>query len=145
MAITKITGRQEVIAARADFGFADLTTGVAVPAIDLPPGARVKKVTLRITEAFNSVTSDALTVQSSEGTPKTYLVIAAASASLPLGKVWDAQAAITGTTSSNFSFVNPVASTLNILWATVGGVPTTGKGTLLVEYVVDGRTEFSQG
>ena len=145
MAITKISGRQEVISARADFVLADLTTGVAVPAIDLPPYARVKKVTLRITEAFNSGTSDALTVQSNESTPKTYLVIAAASASLPLSKVWDAAAAIAGTTSSNFSFVNPSASTLNILWATVGTAPTTGKGTLLVEYVVDGRAEFSQG
>jgi hypothetical protein len=145
MAITKISGRQEVISARADFGFADLVSGSAVAAINLPPSARIERVLLRVTEAFNSGTSDALTVQSNESTPKTYLVIAAASASLPLSKVWSAAAAVAGTTSSNFGFVNPVASTVDILWATVGTAPTTGKATLIVEYVADNRVEFSQG
>jgi hypothetical protein len=145
MAITKISARQEVISARAEFGYGDLTSGTAVAAIDLPPNARIERVLLRVTEAFNSGTSDALTVQSNEGTPKTYLVITAASASLPLSKVWSAAAAVAGTTSSNFGFVNPVASTVDILWASVGTACSTGKATLIVEYVVDGRAEFSQG
>jgi len=145
MAITKISSRQKVIAARADFGFADLTTGVAVPAIDLPNSARIHRVLLKVTEAFNSGTSDALTVQSSESTPKTYIVITAASASLPLGKAWSADPVIAGTASSNILFTNPVVSTIDIKWATVGTVPTTGKATLIVEYTVTGRVEFSQG
>ena len=145
MAITKISGRQEVISARADFGFADLTTGVAVPAIDLPDGARIHRVLLKVTEAFNSVTSDALTVQSNESTPKTYIVITAASGSLAAGKAWSADPVIAGTASSNILFTNPVASTIDIKWATVGGVPTTGKATLIVEYTRTGRADFSQG
>ena len=145
MAITKTSGRQEVIEAKADFVLADLVSGTAVAAIDLPANARVVNVLLRITTAFNSGTTDALIVQSSEATPKAYITISAGSGALAASKVWSSDPALAGTASSNVGFVNTAASTLNVKWTGAGTAATTGAGTLLVEYVVNGRAAFSQG
>ena len=62
MAITKFSGRQEVISAKVDFGFADLESGSFEQAIDLPTGAIVVGGQLVVTEAFDSGTSDAADV-----------------------------------------------------------------------------------
>jgi len=144
MAITKSSGRQELIEAKADFAFGDLTSGTAVAAIDLPRYARILKVYLRIETAFNSATTDALIVQSNESTPKAYITIGAAQNSLPISKVWSTDPTLSGTASSNVGFVNPNPSTLDIKWTGVGAI-TTGAATLLVEYVVANRAEFTQG
>lgn len=145
MAITKNSARQEVIQARADFTLADLTSGSAVAAIDLPRNARILNVLLRIETAFNSGTSDALIVQSNEGTPKAYITISAGSGALAASKVWSSDPAIAGTASSNVGFVNTSPSTLDVKWTGVGTAATTGAGTLLVTYIVSTRAEFSQG
>lgn len=141
MAITKNPGRQEVISARVNFALADLTSGTAVPAIDLPANARIQDVILRINTAFNSGTTDALVVQSSEGTPKAYITVSAAQNSLTAGLT--ARAA-TGA-ATNLAFVNTAASTIDVKWTGAGTAATTGSGTLIVQYSVDGRTAFSQG
>jgi hypothetical protein len=145
MAITKKAGRQEVILATSTFALADLVSGTAVAAIDLPSKARVINTLLRIDTAFNSGTTDALVVQSNEGTPKAYITIAAAAGSLAAGKVWSGDPGLAGTASSNTAFVNPVVSTIDIKWTGAGTVATTGSGVLLVEYIRDDRAEFSQG
>lgn len=145
MPITKTSGRQDVIHARADFALADLTSGVAVAAVDLPANARVLNVLLRIGTAFNSGTSDALIVQSNEATPKAYITISAGSGALAASKVWSSDPAIAGTASSNIGFVNTAASTLDVKWTGAGTAATTGAGTLLVQYVVSGRAAFAQG
>lgn len=143
MAISFLSGRQEVISARASFALADLTSGTAVPAIKLPVNARLLSVVLRIETAFNSGTTDALVIQSSEGTPKAYITIAAALNSLPASKVWGTDYATAGTASSNvgFKFTAPVS--LDVKWTGAGTAATTGAGVLIVTYVIDGREEFS--
>lgn len=138
MSITKKSGRQEVISARADFTFADLTSATAVPAIDLPAKARILSAYLKIGTAWNSATSDGVVVQSNESTPKAYVTISAASGALSAGLT-------TVAASTNLAFVNPVASTLDVKWTGAGTAPTTGTATLIVEYVVDDRAAFSQG
>jgi len=141
MAITLNTGRQEVISAKVSFKLADLTSGTAVPAIQLPANARIVDALLRIETAFNSGTTDALVVQSNEGTPKAYITVAAASTSLPASLV--SKGAVGA--SSNIGFLNPVQSTVDIKWTGAGTAATTGTGILEVEYVVENRTAFSQG
>ena len=147
MAITLKSSRQEVISAKVDFALADLTSGTAVPAIQLPANARVLSAVLRIVTAFNSGTTDALTVQFSEGTPKTYIVVPAVINTLAAGTVASAEGVLSNvvTAASNVGFLNTVSSTLDILWAGVGTAATTGTGMLEVEYVVENRAAFSQG
>lgn len=41
MPIKKLSGRQEVIAATADFKFSDVVSGAYAPAVELPGGAIV--------------------------------------------------------------------------------------------------------
>lgn len=144
MAITKRSARQSPISARVDFALADLTSGTAVPAVDLPANARILRTFLRITTAFNSGTTDAMVIQSSEGTPKAYITISAGSGALAASKVWSTDPAIAGTASSNVGFINTAASTLDVKWTGAGTAATTGAGTLLVEYIVDNREAFSQ-
>jgi len=145
MAITKVSGRQEVINATAIFAYSDLTSGTAVPAIDLPPNARILNITLRIKTAFDSGTTDALIVQSNEGTPKAYITISAASGSLAALKVWTTTPVIAGTTSTYVGFLNPDKSTIDVKWTSVGTAADTGLAILMVQYVIEDRERFSQG
>lgn len=136
MAITKKPGRQEKIVASVDYALADLVSGTAVPAIDLPANARVLSVTNKIGTAFNSGTTDALVIQSNESTPKAYVTVSAALNSLTAGLTSVAA-------STNLGFKNTSASTLDVKWTGAGTAATTGTGTLIVEYMVDGRAAFS--
>ncbi|UOF79362.1 hypothetical protein [Caudoviricetes sp.] len=140
MAITKQAGRQEVISAKVGYTFSDLVSGTAVSAINLPANARILDVTNRIEVAFNSVTTDALVIRSNEGTPKNYISVSAGSGALSTGLV---SKAATGA-SSNVGFLNPLPSTIDVLWTGAGAI-TTGTGTLVVDYVVENRAAFSQG
>ena len=147
MPITLIPARQEVISAKVGFTLANLTSGTAVPAIQLPANARILSVILRIETAFNSGTTDALTVQSNESTPKTYIVIPAVINTLAANTVASAAGVLSNvvTTASGVGFLNPVQSTLDIKWTGAGTAATTGAGALEVEYVVENRAAFSQG
>lgn len=138
MAITRNPGRQEKIVATVAYGFADLVSGTAVAAVNLPANARILSVTNKVGTAFNSATSDALIIQSNEGTPKAYITIGAASGALSAGLT-----SVAATT--NLGFKNTVPSTLDVKWTGVGTAPTTGDATLIVEYIVDGRAAFAHG
>jgi len=62
MAIVKNPDRQYPLRAKVAFVSADIATGVAAAAIDLPGGARVTGGLIAITTVGDSVTSDTLTV-----------------------------------------------------------------------------------
>ena len=81
MTITKKSGRQEVIAATADFTFADVADDTYMPAVDLPSGAIVVGGHLAITTIFNSGTDDKFSigdkVGSAAATKDTYAALSA--------------------------------------------------------------------
>lgn len=137
MTISKNSGRQEVIAATADFTFADLTSGAYADAVDVPPGAIVVGGHLAITTIFNSGTDDKFSigdkVGSAAATAATYAAQSAditapgAVAIVPTGK----------------KYAEP--STVGVVWTGTGAAPTAGAGRLTVLYIVDGRAAFSHG
>ena len=136
MPITRLSGRQEVIAATADFLFSSLASGTYEAAINIPAGAIVTSGGLSITTAFNSGTSDTFAIGDREGIAaavgNTYAVAAARAAGgsnpiVPNGKKYN------------------LPATVGVLWTGVGAAPTTGVGRLTVHYIVDGRAAFSQG
>jgi hypothetical protein len=137
MPIALDSSRQEKIVAEVNYTFSDLGNGVLNPAIKLPPNARVLEVINKVATAFNSGTNDAFVVQSNESSPKAYITITAALNSLTAGLT-------TRAANTNLGFRNPVASTLDIRWTGTGTAATTGSGTLIVEYIVDGRAGFAQ-
>lgn len=147
MAITLNTGRQETVSARVSFSYTNLTSGVAVNAIQLPANARIIGAFIRIETAFNSGTSDALVIQSNEGTPKAYITIPAVLNTLSAGTVASADGILSNvvTVASNIGFLNTQPSFIDVKWTGTGTAATTGAATLEVEYVVENRAAFTQG
>lgn len=137
MPIKKISARQGVIAATADFKFSDLASGVYAPAVDVPGGAIVVGGHLAITEVFNSATDDKFSIGDQEGSDAavktTYAALSAdiaapgAVALVPTGKKY------------------AKSGTVGVAWTGTGAAPTAGAGCLTVLYIVDGRAAFSQG
>lgn len=137
MPIKKLSGRQQVIAATADFKFSDLASGVYASAVDVPGGAIVVGGHLAITEVFNSATDDKFSIGDQEGSDAavktTYAALSAdiatpgAIALVPTGKKYTK------------------SGTVGVAWTGTGAAPTAGAGRLTVLYIVDGRAAFSQG
>lgn len=131
MPITKNTGRQCVQFAYVDIKLADLVSAADVVAIELPPNAVILSGQLVTTEAWNSTTSDVLDVGDS-GSQNRYLndgnirALGARVALVPTGFV-------------------TVGNPLTVRWVSGGGVPTTGKVRLEVEYYQLGRAETTYG
>jgi hypothetical protein len=133
MAITKQSGRQELITASVDINLADVVTNVAAGAIDLPANAVLVGGALVTTEAWNSTTSDVMDVGDASSATR-YVTdgnIRALAARVPL--------VLTGFVHTNSE------KTLTVTWTSGGGTPTTGKVRLEVQYFVKGRSTFAQG
>jgi hypothetical protein len=132
MTITKNSGRQELIVATVDIGFADLVSGADLPAIDLPRNAVVTGGDVVVTTAFNSATSDVLDVGDASSENRylndANLASAGRTALVPTGFV---------TTSTQ--------PALTVRWVGAGAAPTAGAVRLTVQYYVKGRAAFAQG
>ena len=127
--------RQSVLCAIRDFNYTDFVSGTAKPLIYIRPGTIVLSLVVDITTAWNSATSDVITIGDTEGTDDVdrYLTSTSiattgrkASVTLPLtnGEVETAEA-ITAT------------------WTGVGTAPTAGAGRLIVTYIeTDRSTEY---
>lgn len=137
MPIKKLSGRQEVIAATADFTFADVASGVYAAAVDIPGGAIVVGGHLAITTIFNSATTDQFSIGDKVG--------AAAAA----GTTYAAQSAditapgAVAIVPTGKKYTEP--STIGVVWTGAGAAPTAGVARLTVQYIVDGRANFTQG
>lgn len=132
MAINKNSGRQELIVATVDFGFADLVSGVDLSALDLPRNAVVTGGDVVVTTAFNSATSDVLDV---------------GDATVQNRYLNDANLAAVGRTALIATgFVTTATQpAITVRWVGVGAAPTAGACRLTVHYYVKGRAAFAQG
>lgn len=131
MAILKDSGRQYPLVAKVDFTQPDLPTGTAVLAVDLPGGARVIGGQIAVTTAFDSATSDTLTV--GDGTTADRYAagvngqVAGVTALTP-------DELANGATSAGVYITNTAA----------GAEGTAGVGFLEVHYVIEGRANEAQ-
>lgn len=128
--IKKDFNRQSVIVAMVAISFADLASGVDLAAIELPPNAIVLGGDVTVTEAFNSATTDVIDVGDSVSQNR-YLndgnIHAAGRVALvPTG------------------YVHP-GGDLTVRWVGAGAAPTAGTARLTVQYVVQGRSNSTQG
>lgn len=131
MPITKKAARQHVICAYVDINFSDLASGSAAAAIQLPANAVVLSGYLDTLTAFNSATSDVLSVGDS-GSATRYLS--------------GSNIHATGTASlTRTGYQYTAQSDITVTWTGVGAAPTAGVVRLYVTYVVLGREQFSQG
>lgn len=132
MPITKNSGRQDIVSAYVEIGFADLTSGSNVAALDLPVGAIVVGGDVVVTTAFDSVTSDVIIV----GDVTTTNRYIASTSIAALGRI--------AVVPTGFT-VTATQPAVRLTWTGVGTAPTEGALRLRVDYIVKGRAEFSQG
>ena len=137
MPIKKLTGRQEVIAATADFTFADVASGTYAAAVDVPAGAIVVGGHLAITTIFNSATTDQFSIGDKVGAN----AAATATYAAQSADITAPGAVPIVATGKKYA----AAATVGIVWTGAGAAPSAGAGRLTVLYIVDGRAAFSQG
>lgn len=133
MGITRNSARQELIIAHVDINLADVATGVAQAALDLPVNAIVSGGRIITTEAWNSTSTDTMSIGD----------ITSATRYLTTGNI-RALAANVPLVPTGFIHTSTEKQIL-VTWASGGGSPTTGKVRLEVHYFVKGRAGFSQG
>lgn len=129
MAITKDVGVQDICVKTVTINLADVTSGADVSAIDLPNNSVVLSGSLYTTEAWNSTTSDVLSV----GDTTTY------NRYLSAGNIRSLAALVPLVPTG---IVQPTSG-LTVRWVSGGGSPTTGKVRLIVTYVVLGKAEYT--
>lgn len=128
--ITKNDARQRVMSCFVDVGFADLASGVAEEAIQLPANSVVVGGFVDVTEAFNSLTSDSLAIGDA-GSVGEY------AAAIDLKAAGVTALTVTGKE-------NPVITEL-LATVTSVGTPTAGAFRVVVNYIATNRADFSQG
>lgn len=134
MAITKNSGRQEVVSAYVDFTYADIpTTATAYAALDLPINAIVIGGDLVITTAWDTGTSATLDIGDAVDDDR-YTASA-----VDLKTAGRTALTLTGFTHSSAN------NGIKALTALAGTAATAGAARLTVQYVVKGRAAFSQG
>lgn len=131
MSITKDSGRQNKLFAMVEVALADIASGVAAAAIELPGGAIVTGGAVTVITPFNSGTSDVIDVGDS-GSANRYLNDGNihAAGRIPLVPT---------------GYVTENVSDINVTVTSVGTAATEGSVRLEVEYVVEGRSHSSQG
>lgn len=135
MAITKNSGRQEVVAAKVTLTYATLADDAAVAegVIQVPEGATVIGGFINVKTAFNSTTSDVLDIGDG-GDDDRYTAT-------PINLQ------VAGVTALDITGYQYTAQDdIDVEW-TAGstGTATAGEAELIVQYVVDGRAAFSEG
>lgn len=115
------------------FAFSDLGTGTFVPALNLPTHAVITGGLLVVTEVSNSSSTDTLAFG-----------LTGAPTGFANNVNFKALAATALTvTGANVAMTGP--STLGITRTRAGTEGTTGKGVLVVQYVLAGRADFPHG
>lgn len=137
MPVTLNANRQSPVYAHVEIGFADLASGVAAKAMQLPANALVIGGFINVKTVFNSATSDVLSLGDAASANR-YANALNIHASTGVQALTP-----TGLQTSQ----NPSTNTTELLvtWTGVGAAPTTGALQLVVGYIVVGRSEFSTG
>jgi hypothetical protein len=125
------TLRQSVLYAERSFTYDDFTSGEAKPVIYLKPNTRILRGFLDITTAFNSGSSDSMTVGDTEGVDDVDRYLGATDVSST------GLTALTAPPIADGVIGTPEAVT--ITWTGGGDAPTAGAGTIAIEYIEVGR------
>lgn len=132
MSITKNASRQSPLVAYVDINFGDFSNGAVQAAIELPGGAVITGGFIQPITSFNAATTATLKVGDAADDDR-YTVAPADVKAMDLVPL-----DLTG-------YAMPVQGDLTVTYASTGAAATAGKCRLLVEYIVQKRTESTQG
>lgn len=131
MAITKDTGRQDVLVAHVTVTYDDLTSGSIAEAIDVPPDAIYLRGHVDVKTAFNSGTSDVLDVGDGDDADR-YTA---------------SQIDISATGRTDLDVVSKQYAekdTVDVTWTAVGAAATAGELDIVYEYIIETRAVETQ-
>jgi hypothetical protein len=130
-AVARSSARQHVISAYLDITYLNFVSGTDAAAIELPQGAVVVGGDVVVDTAWNSATSDVISV----GDPVTYNRYLSAQSI--------AAAARTAIVPTGYIYIAPTL--ISVRWVGAGTAPSAGAGRVRVDYIVRGRSQFPQG
>jgi hypothetical protein len=143
----KFSGRQYPLVAVIDFDYSTFVTGTVYRVLDLPGGAILRNVTLRVQTIFNNTTPIFAVGLSTEGDadtdPDSLIDDAALTAVEGFAADLGAQAD-EGNLDEAAGLIPSTGAGVNVKLGTTGQ-PTAGRAQLLVEYVVASRAQENQG
>lgn len=131
MAITKDTGRQDVLVAHVTVTYDDLTSGSIAEAIDVPPDAIYLRGHVDVKTAWDSNTSDVLDVGDGDDDDR----------------YTSSQIDISSTGRTDLDVVSQQYTekdTIDVTWTGTGTAPTQGEFDLVYEYIVETRAVETQ-
>lgn len=131
MAITKNTGRQDVLVAHVTVTYDDLTSGSAAEAVDVPPDAIYLRGYVDVKTAWDSNTSDVLDVGDGDDDDR----------------YTSSQIDISSTGITELDTVSKQYAekdTVDLTWTGTGTAPTQGELDLIFEYIVEDRAVETQ-
>jgi hypothetical protein len=132
------SGRQDPLVAHIEVNFEQLADDTYEPAINLPVGAIVVGGGFAVTELWNSATTDMFSIGDKEGTDAAVkTTYAAKSADVTVAGTW------IPIVPTGKKYAKP--GTVGLVWDGTGAAPTTGKGLLVVHYIIDKRAHSSEG
>lgn len=130
MTIKKNDSRQAVVCGYVDIKRADLIAG-ANKVMELPPGAVVLGANMVVSEAFNAATTATMSLGDTGNANRYANALDVRTAGVKAG-------AMTG-------YVSRATSDLILTYAETGAAATAGTARLYVQYIVEGKTQFTQG
>ena len=120
-------GRQFPLVAHQDFDLSELTSGSAIAAVKVPAGARVIGGGVMIDTAFDSATSDVMDVGDGDDDDRY------SATPIDVSAAGYTALDITGYKYTTTDFID-------LIWTGAGTAATEGAGRLIVEYIIDNRT-----
>lgn len=130
-ALRRNSGRQYVISAYLDIGFANFVSAADTPAIQVPAGAVITGGDVVVDTVWNSVTSDVVSV----GDATTYNRYLSALTLQALGR----------TVIVPTGYIYLVPTLLTFRWVGVGTAATTGAARVRIDYIRRGKAEMAEG
>lgn len=131
MAVTLNPGRQQSRWAIQTINYADLVSGIAATISNLPVGAMLVGGAIVVNTAFNSATSDTLSLGDSS------------SATRYANGVNIHATGRTALTLTGYKTL-PTTRALQATWTGSGAAPSAGSVELHLEYIVSGRADATQ-
>jgi hypothetical protein len=134
MSLTKNTSRKTQFIAEVTVSHADLTSAVALPAIDMPSGTVVDDVKLIVDELFDPTTSAVIEVGIGGDTNKFV-----ASQNVFTGQALGGRAG--DVVGAGYKFTAP--DTIDVLYTSGGGTATEGIVRLIVSFHYENESDFT--
>jgi hypothetical protein len=131
MSFSKDGGRKSPVIADITISYADLVSGTAKEVIDIPAGAIIDDVHAYVDTAWNSGSSDVITVGDGGDVDRFITSVSIAATGNKIGV----------TTAKGYKYTTK--DTIDVIWTGVSTAPSAGSLRLIVEYHFANKADYA--